>query len=139
MVDQSIIETAKKYVQQIPENLKKAFLFGSYAKGLEREDSDIDIALVIGQMDDFFSIQMQLMRLRRKIDLRIEPHPHAADCLLHIASNEPVCNQKIAIGFINIQISSKDRKHFCLVRAIYMYHIIHCQHYTFAPNVQIRP
>ena len=27
------------------------------------------------KMDDFFSIQMQLMRLRRTIDLRIEPHP----------------------------------------------------------------
>ncbi|MFA4851868.1 MAG: nucleotidyltransferase domain-containing protein [Bacteroidales bacterium] len=77
MVNQSVIETAKKYIQQIPANmdLKKAFLFGSYAMGMEREDSDIDIALVIGKMDDFFSIQIQLMRLRRKIDLRIEPHP----------------------------------------------------------------
>lgn len=26
-------------------------------------------------MDDFFSVQMQLMRFRRSIDLRIEPHP----------------------------------------------------------------
>jgi uncharacterized protein len=77
MVNQSVIETAKKYIQQIPSSmdLKKAYLFGSYAKGVERDDSDIDIAVVIGKMDDFFSIQMQLMRLRRKIDLRIEPHP----------------------------------------------------------------
>jgi len=56
-------------------DLKKAYLFGSYAKGIERDDSDIDIALVVGKMDDFYSVQMQLMRLRRKIDLRIEPHP----------------------------------------------------------------
>jgi len=77
MVNQSIIETAKRYVQQIPNSmdLKKAYLFGSYAKGIEREDSDIDIAIVVGKMDDFFSIQMQLMRIRRNIDLRIEPHP----------------------------------------------------------------
>ena len=77
MVNQSVIDTAKKYIQQIPESmdLKKAYLFGSYAKGVERDDSDIYIALVVGKMDDFFSIQMQLMRLRRKIDLRIEPHP----------------------------------------------------------------
>ena len=77
MVDLSVIATAKKYIQQIPENLnlRKAYLFGYYAKGLEREDSDIDIALAIGEMDDFFSVQMQLMRLRRNIDLRIEPHP----------------------------------------------------------------
>lgn len=77
MVNPSIIEIAKKYIEQIPGSmeLKKAYLFGSYAKGMEREGSDIDIALVIGKMDDFFSIPMQLMRLRRNIDLRIEPHP----------------------------------------------------------------
>jgi len=77
MVDQSIIDTAKLYIQSIPESLelKSAYLFGSYAKGNEHIDSDIDIAIVIGKMDDFFSVQMQLMRLRRTIDLRIEPHP----------------------------------------------------------------
>ena len=77
MVNQSIIDTAKLYIKSIPENMeiKKAYLFGSYAKGNEHNDSDIDIAIVIGKMDDFFSVQMQLMRLRRTIDLRIEPHP----------------------------------------------------------------
>jgi predicted nucleotidyltransferase len=77
MVNQSIIATAKLYIQSIPVNLdlKKAFLFGSFAKGNEHADSDIDIAIVLGKMDDFFDVQMQLMRLRRKIDLRIEPHP----------------------------------------------------------------
>lgn len=77
MVDQSVIDTAKRYIQSIPESmeLKRAFLFGSYAKGNEHADSDIDIAIVVGKMDDFFSVQMQLMRLRRTIDLRIEPHP----------------------------------------------------------------
>ncbi len=77
MVKKSIIDTAVNYVRQLSSELevKKAFLFGSCAKGLEREDSDIDIAVVFVNMTDFFSIQMQLMRLRRKIDLRIEPHP----------------------------------------------------------------
>lgn len=77
MVKKSIIDTAVRYIKQIPGNLeiKKAYLFGSYAKGIEKEDSDIDIALVIGNMTDFFSTQMQLMRIRRKVDLRIEPHP----------------------------------------------------------------
>ncbi len=77
MVNQSVIDTAKLYLRQIPENMeiKKAYLFGSYAKGTEQEDSDIDIAIVVGKMDDFFSTQMQLMRLRRTVDLRIEPHP----------------------------------------------------------------
>ena len=77
MVNQSIIDTAKLYIQKIPDRLelKKAYLFGSYAKGNEHNDSDIDIAIVLGKMDDFFVVQMQLMRLRRSIDLRIEPHP----------------------------------------------------------------
>jgi len=77
MVDQTIIETARKYISQIPDDLglKKVYLFGSYAHGLEREESDIDLALVLENMTNFFSTQMLLMRLRRKVDLRIEPHP----------------------------------------------------------------
>ena len=55
--------------------IKKAYIFGSYAKGKEREGSDIDVAIVLNNMSDFFSTQRQLMKLRRKVDLRIEPHP----------------------------------------------------------------
>jgi uncharacterized protein len=77
MVNPAIIETARKYVSQIPGDLglKRVYLFGSHAQGLEREESNIDIALVLDNMPDFFATQMKLMRLRRKIDLRIEPHP----------------------------------------------------------------
>ena len=77
MVNQSIIETAERFTQQIPADLKlkKAYLFGSFAKGNETEESDIDIALVLENMTNFYDTQMQLMRVRRKIDLRIEPHP----------------------------------------------------------------
>jgi predicted nucleotidyltransferase len=50
-------------------------LFGSFARGRAQDASDIDIALVLANMPDFFDAQNQLMRLRRKIDLRIEPHP----------------------------------------------------------------
>ncbi len=77
MVNKSIIKTAVRYIKQISSEMdvKKAFLFGSYAKGEEKEDSDIDIAIVLGSISDFFSTQMELMRFRRNIDLRIEPHP----------------------------------------------------------------
>ena len=77
MVKKSIIDIAIRYLKQIPDDMdvKRAYLFGSYAKGLDKEHSDIDIALVLGNMPDFFSAQMQLMRIRRKVDLRIEPHP----------------------------------------------------------------
>lgn len=33
------------------------------------------MAIVLANMPDFFAAQKQLMRLRRKVDLRIEPHP----------------------------------------------------------------
>lgn len=55
--------------------VKKAYLFGSFAKGKEREENDIDVALILGNMPDFFSTQRQLRKLRSTIDLRIEPHP----------------------------------------------------------------
>jgi uncharacterized protein len=77
MVDQEILNTVKHYVMLIPEEVgvKKAYLFGSFASGKEREESDIDIAVIVENMTDFFSTQRLLMRLRRNIDLRIEPHP----------------------------------------------------------------
>ncbi len=77
MVDQSVIDTVKQYIMIIPKDfgVKKAYLFGSFAQGKEKEESDIDIALVLENMPDFFSAQKQLMKLRRNIDLRIEPHP----------------------------------------------------------------
>ncbi len=77
MVNQGVIDAIKQYIMIIPKELgvKKAYLFGSFAKGNEKEESDIDIALVVENMPDFFSAQKQLMKLRRKIDLRIEPHP----------------------------------------------------------------
>ena len=77
MVNQSIIDIANSYVHNIPISMgvKKAYLFGSYAKQAETENSDIDIAVVVDTKQDFFELQMELMRLRRKYDLRIEPHP----------------------------------------------------------------
>lgn len=54
----------------------EVFLFGSYAKGNPRRDSDIDVAIVSGSLSgDRFDDRLQLMHLRWDIDLRIEPHP----------------------------------------------------------------
>lgn len=77
MVNPSILNTAKRYVSSIPPDMgvKRAYLFGSYAKGTNREGSDIDIALVFDYLPDFYAVQLFLMKLRRNLDLRIEPHP----------------------------------------------------------------
>jgi predicted nucleotidyltransferase len=50
------------------------YLFGSYAKGTNREDSDIDVAIIVDHLEgDYFSINPLLWKLRRQIDDRIEP------------------------------------------------------------------
>ena len=70
-------EVARRYVdflrKNIP-NIKKVYLFGSYAKGNTNVDSDIDLAIVFENLSDTFDMQVQLMKLRRKFDNRIEPH-----------------------------------------------------------------
>src|ERR1035437_7064211 len=54
--------------------LEKVYLFGSYAKNTNREDSDIDVAIVVSNIEgDYFSIHPLLWKLRRQIDDRIEP------------------------------------------------------------------
>jgi len=97
MVTESAVNIAKKFLSSLPAELdiRKAYLFGSYAKGTQTEESDIDIAVVIGQMDDFFEIQMELFRRRRKIDLRIEPHPFDEK---DFSQNNPVAAEIINSG-----------------------------------------
>jgi predicted nucleotidyltransferase len=49
-------------------------LFGSYAKGNAREDSDVDVAIVVKTLTgDYFTTRPLLWRIRREVDDRIEP------------------------------------------------------------------
>jgi uncharacterized protein len=79
-MDKNVNLTIKEYIHLIKKNFKEiecVYLFGSYAKGLETDNSDIDLALIFKDLDDAekFNIQIQLMLLAVKIDTRIEPHP----------------------------------------------------------------
>jgi predicted nucleotidyltransferase len=71
-------EIARSFGKLVQKELdvKNIYLYGSYAKGNFSKDSDIDIA-VIG--DDFIGDPIEdtmlLMRIRRKVDYRIEPRP----------------------------------------------------------------
>jgi uncharacterized protein len=70
------IESVKKYADQVRRdfNVKKVILFGSYAKGTAREDSDIDVAVVFERIDgDYLDVITRLTRIRRDIEHRIEP------------------------------------------------------------------
>ncbi|MDD3788064.1 MAG: nucleotidyltransferase domain-containing protein [Petrimonas sp.] len=67
---------AVRYAKTVSQKyeLARCLLFGSYAKNIPKRYSDIDIAVVVTNYLDYFDIQMDLMRLRRAIDTRIEPH-----------------------------------------------------------------
>ncbi|MDD3686991.1 MAG: nucleotidyltransferase domain-containing protein [Bacteroidales bacterium] len=54
--------------------IDSVYLFGSFAKGTNRNDSDIDVAVIVDHIDgDYFSVNPLLWKLRREIDDRIEP------------------------------------------------------------------
>jgi uncharacterized protein len=70
------INKAKRYRLLVKDYfpIEKMYLFGSYARNTNREDSDIDVAIVVNHIKgDFFSINPLLWKLRRQIDDRIEP------------------------------------------------------------------
>ncbi len=77
MDKEQAIEKANQYAQAVSQRFDfvKIILFGSYAKGNSHPDSDIDIAVVLKEYNNITDIRLELMRLRRKIDSRIEPHP----------------------------------------------------------------
>src|SRR3989338_2381315 len=73
-------DEAKKIVKEFADKLKESmipfsdvYLFGSFARNEARKWSDIDVAIFSEreETDDFI---IQLGRLRREVDLRIEPH-----------------------------------------------------------------
>ncbi len=55
-------------------NLHSAYLFGSFAKGNNHEDSDIDLALVLDSISNEFETEIKLMTLRKNEEILIEPH-----------------------------------------------------------------
>lgn len=88
---------AQKYANAVGENFSfiRIILFGSYAKGNFNEDSDIDIAVVFKDYKNLIDMQLELMRLRRKIDSRIEPHPFRES---EFELSNPIVNEIIKYG-----------------------------------------
>ena len=71
-----IIAKLVRYKQLLSQHLdiREVILYGSYATGKAREDSDIDVAIVVDQIKgDYFSVTPMLWRIRRQVDERIEP------------------------------------------------------------------
>jgi predicted nucleotidyltransferase len=76
-MDQSeAVEKLKRYKVLVSKYFKlhQLVMFGSYAKGSQQQDSDIDVAIVVDSIEqDFFEYAPLLWKLRREIDDRIEP------------------------------------------------------------------
>jgi len=53
----------------------KVYLFGSYSKDCAKEDSDIDVAVVLSDIPDsqFLTISSQLWKATLKVTTKIEP------------------------------------------------------------------
>jgi predicted nucleotidyltransferase len=78
MVKKQAPETAIRYAVFLRETnpgIKKIYVFGSFAKGTYHDNSDIDMAIIFDHLSDSFEMQVELMKMRRKFDTRIEPHP----------------------------------------------------------------
>jgi uncharacterized protein len=77
-------------------NIEKAYLFGSYAKGLANDNSDIDIALISKDfVGNRFDDRMTIAPLRWNIDLRIEPIPFRPE---DFTGYDPLVNEIIKNG-----------------------------------------
>ncbi len=83
MSTQTIQQTIADYLKTQP--VLKAYLFGSYSRGEEREDSDVDLLIVLDPEQPmglrFFGMWGDLERLlNRKVDLvtegNLEPFAH---------------------------------------------------------------
>lgn len=72
-----IEKIVNEYVKAIQEKyeIEAVYIFGSYVKGTQTEDSDIDVAIVSSDFEDRIDSMVELLMLKTDIDLRIEPHP----------------------------------------------------------------
>ena len=76
MGQNDVIDSVRRYKQLVLENLgqAKVYLFGSYSKGTAREDSDIDVAVVVPKVEeDFLKTSSMLWMLTWNVNTLIEP------------------------------------------------------------------
>lgn len=98
-----VIKIAEKFADAVKSkyDYKSLILFGSFAKGIGNKNSDIDIAVVFKDFSDSLNMQLELMRLRRNIDIRIEPIPFRE---IDFNYTNPIVNEILKHG---LEIKSK--------------------------------
>ena len=76
MDQRQAVKIVKQFAQVVRQHLPvcEVLLYGSYAKGRAGRYSDIDVAVVVDEYrGDLFGMKAKLFRLRRDVDVRIEP------------------------------------------------------------------
>lgn len=72
-----LIEKYKSLLRKENILFEKVYLFGSYAKGLAKPWSDIDLCIVSKQFGKNYHDELvRLMKIAAKIEPLIEPHPY---------------------------------------------------------------
>lgn len=70
------IEHVRRYAELVCRSLdvEKIVMFGSHARGTAREESDIDVAVILDDLnEDWLGLVTRLHRLTRDVDINIEP------------------------------------------------------------------
>ena len=75
-MDKEIIKKVKKFSDLVIKHfpVKMILIYGSFASGLNHENSDIDVAVIVDRYNgDIIKANGKLFSLVRSIDIRIEP------------------------------------------------------------------
>ena len=93
------LRISKGYLQRVQNSdlgFSEAWLFGSYAKGNQHDNSDIDIAIVLkDSVNHTFETEVKLMVIRNGDETLIDPHAFTKD---EFDENVPIVNQIIKYG-----------------------------------------
>lgn len=78
MAQKTIVTLIQTFLQRLLQEgipVEKAFLYGSYARGEENEDSDIDVMVVSEIFDNNDDKHVgKTWRISRSVDVRLEPY-----------------------------------------------------------------
>lgn len=93
------LKLSRDYLIKVKSNnikFSEAWLFGSYAKGNQHDNSDIDIAIVLEDGENkSFDTEVRLMVIRSGEETLIEPHAFTRD---EFNITMPLTNQIIMNG-----------------------------------------
>ena len=76
-IDEKIITAVERFVAELSKHyrIEAAYLFGSFAKGTNHADSDIDVAVIASDITNTFDAMGKMWGYTWNFDTRIEPHP----------------------------------------------------------------